>query len=167
MTCTNVSMSTTGERGVILRDKQCDSRWLFGAIRQSLLPVLLCAGLGVVQSALAQTPMRPLKQRVIPCQVQYAQAVRTIGLARWSAPESERPGIERLLNAAAEAKELVDGEFLQWVDILCSTDTLSQLQLSVDRLEQNKWPPLSPEERRVAQATAANAELLKAIQAGL
>ena len=150
-----------------MQSKRLGSQVAGGELRLSLLPVILCAGLGALQHAVAQTPIRPLKHREIPCQVQYAQAVRTISLARWSAPESERPGIERLLNAAAEAKELVDGEFLQWVDILCSTDTLSQLQLSVDRLEQNKWPPLSPEERRVAQATAANAELLKAIQAGL
>jgi hypothetical protein len=155
------------ERGVVLRDKQWASRWLFGFIRQSLLPVLLCAGLGAVQSVIAQAPIRPLKQRLIPCQVQYAQSVQTIGLARWSAPESERPGIERLLNAAAEAKELVDEDFLQWVDTLCSTDTLSQLRGSVDRLEANKWLPSSPEEKRTAQAAAANAELLKAIQAGL
>jgi hypothetical protein len=88
-------------------------------------------------------------------------------LARWSAPESERPSIERLLNAAVEAKELIDGDFLQWVDPLCSAETLSQLRLAVDRLEGNKWFPSSPEERRPVQAEAANAELLKAIQAGL
>jgi hypothetical protein len=129
--------------------------------------MVMCLGLGKVQAVIAQTPIRPLKQRVIPCPVQYAEAVRTIGLARWSAPEAERPGIERLLNAAAGAKELVDGDFLEWVEPLCFTETLAQLRLSVERLEANKWLPSSPEERRVAQAAAANAELLKAIQAGL
>jgi len=150
-----------------LQSKRFGSRGVVGALRLSLLPVILFAGLGAAQYAVAQTPIRPLKHREIPCQVQYAQAVRSIGLARWSAPESERPSIERLLNAAAEAKELIDGDFFQWVDPLCSAETLSQLRLSVDRLEGNKWFPSSPEERRPAQAEAANAELLKAIRAGL
>ena len=133
------------------------------------LPSLIVslAGLGAAQAVFAQAANHPLKQREVPCQVQYAKAVETIGLARWSAPESQRPSIERLLNAAAGAKELVDGNFLEWTFPLCSEETLSQLRASTGRLEANGWLPTSPEEKRDAQAAAANAELLKAMQAGL
>jgi hypothetical protein len=137
-------------------------------MRQWLLSVVACAvGLGGVGQAFAQSQIRPLKRREVPCQVQYAKAVQTIGLARWTAPEPERPSIERLLNAAAHAKELVDGRFLEWDFPLCSRETLSQLQASVDRLDANGWLPTSPEDKRDAQAVAANAELMKAMQAGL
>jgi hypothetical protein len=108
-----------------------------------------------------------LVPRETPCQVQYARAVEVIGLARWSAPEAERPSIERLLNAAAKAKELVDSSFLQWEAPLCSTETLGRLHASVETIQSNRWLPSTPEAQRAAQAAAANAELLKAIGAGL
>ena len=120
-----------------------------------------------VEPAVSQTPEHSLHSREVPCQTQYAKAVQTIGLARWSAPEAERPSIERLLNAASKAKELVDASFLQWEQSLCSTETLSKLHVSVDRLESNHWVPTSPEDLRAAQAAAANAELLKAMDAGM
>lgn len=114
----------------------------------------------------AQPGGHPLKQREVPCQTQYAEATEIIGLARWSAPEAERPSIERLLNAAARAKELVDASFLQYDASLCSTETLGRLHASVDRLKSNGWLPTTPDQRRDAEAAAANAELLKAIDAG-
>ncbi|MDP9038221.1 MAG: hypothetical protein M3O02_02970 [Acidobacteriota bacterium] len=116
--------------------------------------------------AAGQGPGRSLRQREVPCQSVYAQAVQTIGLARWSAPEAERPAIERLLNAAAKAKELVDSSFLQWEAPLCSADTLTRLHTSIGRLQANRWLPETPEEQREAEAAAANAELLKAMDAG-
>lgn len=119
-----------------------------------------------VTASWAQGTDRSLRPREIPCQTQYAQAVQTIGVARWSAPEAERPAIERLLNAAAKAKELVDSSFLQWEAPLCSADTLSKLHTSVYRLQANRWLPENPQEQREAEATAANAELLKAMDAG-
>jgi len=133
------------------------------------LPSLIVslAGVGAAQAVSAQIAIRPLKQREVPCQVQYAKAVETIGLARWSAPEAQRPSIERLLNAAAGAKELVDGTFLEWSAQLCSDETLTQLHVSTDRLEANGWLPSSPEDKRNAEAAAANDELLKAMRAGL
>lgn len=127
--------------------------------------VLLCAP--AVSMLAAQPGRRSLKQREVPCQTQYAQAVDTIGMARWSAPEAERPAIERLLNAAAKAKELIDASFLQYDASLCSADTLGRLHASLDRLRSNGWLPPTPEERRDAQAAAVNAELLKAIEAGM
>jgi hypothetical protein len=135
--------------------------------RWSLLVLACTVGFAVQHPLSGQSSIRPLRRREIPCQVQYAQAVQTIGLARWSAPEPERPAIERLLNAAAKAKELVDASFLQWHFPLCSDDTLLRLRSSVDRLQANGWFPTSPEEQREAQAAAANAELLKAMEPGL
>jgi hypothetical protein len=136
-------------------------------MRRWLLPLVLGAvGLGWTVADYAQVPIRPIKIRKRPCQLQYAQAVQTIGLARWSAPESARPSLERLLNAAARAKELVDVDFQQWVWPLCSTETLSQLRISVDRIEANRWLAADPEDQRDAQVTAANSELLKALDAG-
>ena len=114
----------------------------------------------------AQSGGHTLKRRDVPCQAQYSQAVQTIGMARWSAPEPERPPIERLLNAAANAKELVDSSFLQWEASLCSANTLARLQRSVEKLQSSGWLPTTAEEQRQAEAAAANAELLKAIDAG-
>lgn len=115
----------------------------------------------------AQQGAHVLVPRQVPCQIQYAKAVETIGLARWSAPEAERPSIERLLNAASKAKELVDASFEKWEAPLCSAETLGKLHASVQTIESNGWLPATPEERREAEAAAANAELLKAINAGL
>jgi hypothetical protein len=134
--------------------------------RWFLLWVLGTMGFGWTVADYAQTPIRPLKQRERPCQLQYAQAIQTIGIARWSAPESARPGLERLLNAAARAKEFVDVDFQEWVWPLCSTETLSQLHLSVDRIQANGWLPADPEDQRDAKVAAANSELLKALDAG-
>lgn len=132
-----------------------------------LIPVVLVATMmSAIHSSRGQAPDRSLRQREVPCQAQYAQAVQTIGVARWSAPEPERPAIERLLNAAAKAKELVDSSFLQWEAPLCSMDTLSKLHTSVDRLQANRWLPETAPEKRAAEATAVNAELLKAMDAG-
>lgn len=117
--------------------------------------------------AAAQAPRPGLVPRQVPCQAQYARAVETIGLARWSAPEAERPSIERLLNAAAKAKELVDASFLKWQAQLCSSETLTELRASVQTIESNGWLPATPEDRRQAEAAAANAELLKAISDGM
>ncbi len=136
--------------------------------RQQLFCLVLSAGgLGWTAADCAQVPIRPLKIRERPCQLQYAQAIQTIGLARWSAPDYARPSLERLLNAAARAKELVDVDFQQWVLPLCSTETLSRLKTSVDLIETNRWLPVDPEDRRDAEVTAANSELLKALGAGL
>ncbi len=132
-----------------------------------LIPALLVVALTpALQYASAQGPGRSLHQREIPCQAQYAQAVQTIGMARWTAPEPERPAIERLLNAAAKAKELVDSSFLQWEAPLCSAETLVRLHTSVERLQLNHWLPETPEDQRAAEAAAANAELLKAMDSG-
>jgi hypothetical protein len=135
-------------------------------MRPRLLPALMLVCMSAVSVFAAQPASRSLKQRDVPCQAQYAQAVETIGLARWSAPEAERASIERLLNAAAKAKELIDASFLQYDPALCSAETLGRLHASVDRLQSNGWLPSSPEERRDAQAAAVNAELLKAMDAG-
>ncbi|GAC1416613.1 MAG: hypothetical protein NVSMB62_06460 [Acidobacteriaceae bacterium] len=134
---------------------------------QKLLPAVLVATMiPAFHSCWSQAADRSLRQREVPCQAQYAQAVQTIGVARWSAPEPERPAIERLLNAAAKAKELVDSSFLQWEAPLCSSDTLAKLHTSVDRLQANRWLPETAQEKREAEATAVNAELLKAMDAG-
>lgn len=135
-------------------------------MRLRLIPafVLVCAP--AVSLLAAQPAGRSLHERDIPCQTQYAQAVGTIGLARWSAPEGERPSIERLLNAAAKAKELIDASFLHYDSSLCSAETLGRLHGSVERLQNNGWLPEGPEQRRDAQAAAVNAELLKAMDAG-
>jgi hypothetical protein len=130
------------------------------------LSVSLLSLLAATLPALAQSIPKTLHQREIPCQTQYAQAVQTIGLARWSAPESERPALERLLNAAATAKSLIDSSFLQWEAPLCSAETLGRLKTSVDRVRANRWLPETPEQEREATAAAANAELLKAMDAG-
>lgn len=134
---------------------------------QRFVPVLVLACTPVISLWAAQPGVRPLKQRPVPCQTQYTQAVETIGLARWSAPNPERPSIERLLNAAAKAKELVDASFLQYDASLCSAETLGRLHVSVNRLQSNGWLPSTPDERRDAQAAAVKAELLKAIDAGM
>jgi hypothetical protein len=132
-------------------------------MQRLFLAVALVAFLPVVPQAVAQSHGRALNQRQVPCQTQYAQAVQTIGMARWSAPEAERPAIERLLNAASKAKELIDASFLQWDDSLCSTETIGRLRSSVDRLQANGWLPVTPEQRREAEAAAVNEELLKAL----
>jgi hypothetical protein len=136
-------------------------------MRPRLLPALMLVCTPAITLLAAQPGDRSLKQRDVPCQVQYAQAVETIGLARWSAPEPERPSIERLLNAAAKAKELIDASFQQYDTALCSSETLGRLHASVDRLQSNGWLPSTPEERRDAEAAAVNAELLKAMDAGM
>ena len=136
-------------------------------MRLQLIPALLLVSLPAVPLLAAQPGGRSLKQREIPCQTQYTQAVETIGLARWSAPEVERPAIERLLNAAAKAKELIDASFLQYDSSLCSAETLGRLHASIDRLHSNGWMPSTPEEHRDAQAAAVNAELLKAMDVGM
>lgn len=134
---------------------------------QRFAPAVLLVSMSAVSAWGAQPGGRSLKQREIPCEVQYAQAVETIGVARWSAPESERPSIERLLNAAAKAKELIDASFLQYDAALCSAETLGRLHTAVSRLQSNGWLPATPEERRGAEAAAVNAELLKAMDTGL
>lgn len=128
---------------------------------------LVIACIPAVSAGAAQPGGHSLRQRDVPCQAQYTQAVETIGLARWSAPEVERPSIERLLNAAAKAKELVDASFVQYEPSLCSPETLRRLHASLDKLERNGWLPATPEERRGAEVAAVNAELLKAMDAGL
>lgn len=129
--------------------------------------------LGGVHCASAQAPLArrtsgmELRRRAIPCGDQYRTAVETIGLALWAAPETQRPAIERLLNAAAQARELVGASESGWIWPLCSDDTLARLHSSVARLESNGWLPKTPAERREAETAAANAELLKAMDAGL
>src|ERR1700694_4715201 len=104
---------------------------------QKFGPVFAFVCFPALLAAVAQPGARSLRQREVPCQVQYTQAVESIGLARWSAPEGERPSIERLLNAAAKAKELVDASFVQYEPSLCSSETLGRLHASVDRLQNN------------------------------
>ena len=135
-------------------------------LRRDLLLSIAVLLSPAIPFATAQSPSHELVQRQVPCQAQYASAIETIGLARWSAPEAERPSIERLLNAAAKAKELVDASFLKWQVQLCSSETLGRLHASVQTIESNGWLPTSPEDRRQAEAAAANAELLKAISDG-
>lgn len=136
-------------------------------LRRDLLVLTAFLVALVVPYVSAQQSGHGLVERQVPCQTQYAKAVETIGLARWSAPEPERPSIERLLNAASKAKELVDASFLQWEAPLCSAETLGKLHASVQTIESKGWLPATPEERREAEAAAANAELLKAINDGL
>jgi hypothetical protein len=98
------------------------------------------------------------------CRKRYADAVYTIGLALWTAPEVQHRALERLLNAAAAAQSAaMDPEPSEQGKAFCSDSTLNDLEATVVRLKAKGWVPLTDVEEHAVTTVNLSDELKHAI----
>jgi hypothetical protein len=100
------------------------------------------------------------------CRKRYADAVYSIGLALWTAPELQHRALERLLNAAAAAQSAAeDPNSTDQGKAFCSDATLSDLEATVVRLKAKGWVPMTQVEEHVTHTTNVSDELKHALDA--